>query len=393
VSKENTIKQLKDKLSKCPICGSGDGYSVSPSNYVFQCNACGAKFVSNDLKKVDSEFKEMGLFSPPTEMDNHANREALESIKFKHYPIDFWKNMDTENIKTYIEKKNEKKKEKIEFEESSLDSLNRYLSKCPICGSDKGYEQFGGLFSGPFGFRCVSCNSEWKPPSVYMRFKGDPPPSLTLRKVGDGFKGSSLIGISLSIQLWKSLDVANLGLNEEKDGKIRIGEDIYFTEHGGLKTIDQLISSVEQETGEKLEINGKTFYFKLICPLCKGERHILYSRISSIENKIKTLSVGVQARSLFGIMDSLSGDFTTSAIRRQTSYKSLTEMDNLRNVLKCPNCGSLKQKRILFYGDRPAKEKLQKEQENSALEILKIRLAKGEITKEEYKELKEIIET
>jgi len=103
VSKENTIKQLKDKLSECPLCGSEDGYSISPSNYVFQCNACGAKFVSNDLKKVDSEFKEMGLFSPPSEMDNHANREALESIKFKHYPIEFWKNMDIENIALYLD--------------------------------------------------------------------------------------------------------------------------------------------------------------------------------------------------------------------------------------------------------------------------------------------------
>lgn len=95
VSKEEIQKFIKRTFPECPICGEEAYYKISgfAKNY-FQCNSCGAKWISMDLiknKVEDIEFNEAKL----CECGKNGLGKGLEN---KNETIDFWQNLSAEKL-------------------------------------------------------------------------------------------------------------------------------------------------------------------------------------------------------------------------------------------------------------------------------------------------------
>ncbi len=96
VTKEELAEFIKHVFPTCPICGEDSSYEISgfAKNY-FQCNSCGAKWMSQDLIKnkiEDINFKKAELWEP-------ARDGRGKGVNKKDKSVNFWQNLSSELLK------------------------------------------------------------------------------------------------------------------------------------------------------------------------------------------------------------------------------------------------------------------------------------------------------
>ena len=92
-------------------------------------------------------------------------------------------------------------------------------------------------------------------------------------------------------------------------------------------------------------------------------------------------------------MDSLAGDYTTSAVRNNTNRSRVERLNELRKQVLCSNCGGSDFEFQVTLEPQRVEDKASPKAVAGPFAILKTRFAKGEISKEEYLEMKSILES
>lgn len=192
-SREEVTSFMAKYFPTCPICGSDAGYEISGSLKLafykdfIRCKSCRAYWKSKDFRSL-KELKELALWK-------ESNDGKGWSLKYRFYPLDFWKYKVNEILEEEAEMRPTIRKDigkRAQF-------IAKYLPICPLCGSTSGYEDTSGKLIPTV--QCRTCKAKWtsNPDLIEMKELR----KLKLWEPSRDGKGSTLKGKDYPIDFWR----------------------------------------------------------------------------------------------------------------------------------------------------------------------------------------------
>jgi len=266
------------------------------------------------------------------------------------------------------------------FGKSYLIVAKKYWDKCPLCGSEIDFEAKGIAKNY---LMCRNCSAEW---AVVDKFRREPEDIILHKPSADG-TGASLKDLKRPFDWWMKTDLA-----------VKLAEEAQLAKKAPLAS-----ASVEY-LGGHFQYPKKTLGTLVVYnDRVKFKQKYLESEGFSIPIE-QIQEVGLVRESQW---HAVRGILTLGVLAKESKrYLSLRFVDKDKGLEGRPlfdfplDVGDGRKTRI-SQAITEARETLVKEEkvpskevpEEDPLKILKLRLAKGEITKKEYEKMKKALET